>query len=187
MAKKPHTDLDVDFNPLDASNILGKGFQSVVFKGSYCGQPAAIKRVLKTETLLATREEYALRQFRHPSHTSFAWRWWKWRIQVNLNNQFSAIRVIHITLFQLKQSIALANMLDCFRCITGCSLWNCVLGRSNGTAKVNMWDRFLQMKRPCIKWPVDFTTSTSINSSIEILNRKMSSFRFHQEKILRCS
>ena len=63
MAKRSRReDLLIQFNEMV---ILGTGFQSVVFAGSYDKQNAAIKRVSKSTELLTRREEEALRTFNH--------------------------------------------------------------------------------------------------------------------------
>ena len=63
MAKRSRReDLRVQFNE---TVILGTGFQSVVFAGSYDNQKAAIKRVSKSTELMTRREEGALRTFNH--------------------------------------------------------------------------------------------------------------------------
>ncbi len=63
MAKRSRReDFLVQFNE---TAILGTGFQSVVFAGSYGDQHAAIKRVSKSTELMTRREEEALRTFNH--------------------------------------------------------------------------------------------------------------------------
>ena len=63
MAKRSRReDLRVQLNE---TVILGTGFQSVVFAGSYDKQNAAIKRVSKSTELTTRREEEALRTFNH--------------------------------------------------------------------------------------------------------------------------
>ncbi len=63
-SKIPKSKLALKF---DDGAILGIGFQSVVYRGSYKGMPAAIKKVIKSATIEASREEKALRSLSHPN------------------------------------------------------------------------------------------------------------------------
>ena len=61
------SELALKFDAERMEDILGTGFQSVVYRGSYKGTPAAIKRVIKSATIEASREEKALRLLDHPN------------------------------------------------------------------------------------------------------------------------
>lgn len=62
-------DRQMEYNPSDPSAILGKGGFADVYRGTFNGQPVAIKRLLQTScaSIDTEREKDALTKLDHPN------------------------------------------------------------------------------------------------------------------------
>jgi len=139
---------------IEWESVLGRGFQSVVYKGFYNGTPVAVKRIISSATIEASREEKALLTLNHP----------------NVIKLLGVHQEVH---FKYNQLLFILRRLTTSLSVSGASFWNCALERSEIFATTSTKGRCLAITKLYVKWPVACYTFTTTISFTGTSNRRI--------------